>query len=245
MLSPYSPADWPLVGCIDCGFVFLERVPRYEALVEDLAWQKSFALEEQRRSRTWIGAIDRLSRIRTRIGRAIDDGVMARALGPGGRALEIGCGWRTRLPDSFVPHGIEISAEMAAAADKAARARGGWVMHAPAVEGLARMPPNYFDAMLMRSYLEHEAQPGAVLKEAHRVLRVGGRIYVRVPNYNSVNRYIMGSRWCGFRFPDHVNYFTPQSLRRLAERHGFIYRRLNWASLLDDNLICLLVSRDG
>jgi len=28
-------------------------------------------------------------------------------------------------------------------------------------------------------------------------------------------------RWSGFRFPDHVNYFTPQTLAEIARRAGF------------------------
>jgi len=40
--------------------------------------------------------------------------------------------------------------------------------------------------------------------------------------------------------PDHVNYFTGRSLRRLAESTGFTYRRINWLSPFDDNIIAIL-----
>jgi hypothetical protein len=31
----------------------------------------------------------------------------------------------------------------------------------------------------------------------------------------------MGKRWCGFRYPDHLNYFTARSLREMGEKCGF------------------------
>jgi len=89
----------------------------------------------------------------------------------------------------------------------------------------------------MRSYLEHEAQPRLILERAFKRLKPGGTILLRSPNYNSANRFIMGSQWCGFRFPDHVNYFTPRSLKALAASIGYEFRWMNWMSLFDDNLI--------
>jgi hypothetical protein len=50
----------------------------------------------------------------------------------------------------------------------------------------------------------------------------------------------MGAKWCGFRFPDHVNYFSGRSLRALAESVGFRYVRTNWLSPFDDNIIAVL-----
>lgn len=44
---------------------------------------------------------------------------------------------------------------------------------------------------------------------------------IKVPNYGAINRMIMGRKWCGFRYPDHLNYFTPASLRRMAEKCGY------------------------
>jgi hypothetical protein len=44
---------------------------------------------------------------------------------------------------------------------------------------------------------------------------------VKTPNFASLNRRAMGMRWSGFRFPDHVNYFTPATLSEIARRTGF------------------------
>ena len=51
-----------------------------------------------------------------------------------------------------------------------------------------------------------------------------GIAVVKVPNYASLNRRVMGRNWCGFRWPDHLNYFTPKSLTAMAGATGFSCR---------------------
>jgi len=233
----YTASEWPVVSCDDCGFVFLGRVPDYEQLNADYAWGTTFEAEEKRRTSNLWGAFDMATRVRTTIGKLIDNAGLRRSIGSTGRVLEIGCGQTTRIPSGATPYGIEISEALVRQAAPVFTARGGKVIHAPAVSGLTQFPDGFFDAVVMRSYLEHEAQPRLVLKETRRTLKHGGIVYVRVPNFGSLNRRVMGTNWCGFRFPDHVNYFTPKDLKRLAATCRFTYRRINWLSPFDDNLI--------
>ena len=92
------------------------------------------------------------------------------------------------------------------------------VINAPAIEGLAALENDSVSGVVMRSFLEHEHQPRSLLTEIARVLAPGGAAIVKVPNYGSLNRIVMGPRWCGFRFPGHVNYFTPGTLRSMVEQ---------------------------
>jgi hypothetical protein len=124
------------------------------------------------------------------------------------------------LPSSFTPFGIEISSSGAAIADSRYRARGGYAINAPCVEGIQHFPKDFFSAACLNSYLEHEAEPLPV-QSLWRALAPGGFAVVKVPNYGSVNRKVMGRRWPGFRYPDHLNYFTPNTLRAMADRAGF------------------------
>ena len=64
------------------------------------------------------------------------------------------------------------------------------------------------------------AEPAATLGGVRHALASGGAAIIKVPNYASLNRHVMGRRWCGFRWPDHVNYFTPASLERLVRQAG-------------------------
>ena len=241
----YSPREWPLVSCDACGFVYLRRVPDYAALQEDHAWEKSHRAENERRAVRLDGRFDILTRWRLGLGKLIDNFGQNRAIAKTGNVLDVGSGGSCRIPEGPRPFGIEISQELARQGRAAFEARGGELYEGPATEGLEAFEGVQFDAILMRSYLEHEKSPREVLEKSFLRLKPGGQIYLRLPNYNTPNRFVMGRRWCGFRFPDHVNYFTERSLRRLAEDIGFRYRRMNRLSLFDDNLIVILVKPGG
>ncbi len=110
---------------------------------------------------------------------------------------------------------------LAAAADLAFRARGGRAVCAPAVVGLRSFADASFDVATLRSYLEHEHDPLAVLRAVRSLLNRSGVAFVKVPNYGSLNRRVRGARWCGYRHPEHVNYFTARTLRARAAMAGF------------------------
>jgi 2-polyprenyl-3-methyl-5-hydroxy-6-metoxy-1,4-benzoquinol methylase len=238
LVEKYTRSPWPVVACKSCGFVYLGRVPDYEDLSVNLAWEKQHADEKQRRNKTnKLARFDALTRFRLKFGKVVDRNRHARGMPATGRVLEIGCGGSTRIPEGPTPYGIEISEGLYRKALPVFEARGGTVYHEPATAGIERFPEEFFDGIIMRSYLEHEAQPRLILERAFRRLKPGGKILLRSPNYNSANRFIMGANWCGFRFPDHVNYFTPRSLRALAGSIGYEFSWKNWLSLFDDNLI--------
>lgn len=234
---------WPIVQCNQCSFVYLQKVPTYAALAADFPWEATFASEKQRRAKLRFGWLDAATRWRTYPGQVLDRHRSRHVLGLTGNVLDVGCGGACRVPAGPTPFGIEISAALASQAARAFATRGGSVVHASAVEGIDTFADAFFSAILMRSYLEHEAQPRLALQKALCKLAPAGKVFVRVPDYGSINRRVSGKRWCGFRFPDHVNYFTGRSLRRLAEDTGFTYRRINWLSPFDDNIIAILTRR--
>lgn len=238
LVAKYTRGPWPVVACDHCGFVYLGRVPDYDDLSVNLAWEKQHAEEKARRKKTDnLARFDALTRFRLKFGKAIDRARHTRGVPASGRVLEIGCGGATRIPEGPTPYGIEISEALSNKARPIFEARGGAVYHEPATTGIERFPDDFFDTIIMRSYLEHEARPRLILERAFTRLKPGGRILLRSPNYNSANRFIRGANWCGFRFPDHVNYFTPRSLGALAKSIGYGFSWQNWPSLFDDNLI--------
>ena len=236
-LPALGPEEWPLVACSGCGFVYLEKVPAYEALAEEYAWERTSAAVTRQRGKTLLGRLSAATRWRMKIAHLRDRLRRDRVLAVSGNVLDIGCSSGCRVPPGPTPFGIEVSRALADRAQPEFAARGGFVVNSAALDGLDKFGDAFFSGILMRSYLEHESQPRLVLEKAFAKLVRGGRIYVRVPNFGSLNRRLLGAKWCGFRFPDHVNYFTGTSLRRLSEQIGFRYRRLNGYSLFGDNLI--------
>ena len=106
------------------------------------------------------------------------------ALGPGRKALELGCGTGLFLErvarSSARLVGMDLSSDLL---DKA-RARVGGLAHVSLSRGDAhRMPypDGSFDAVYGSSILHH-LDLSSALKEAHRVLRKGGRVVFTEPN---------------------------------------------------------------
>lgn len=227
--SRYSDVRWPIKTCPDCGFVYIDRAPVYEMQFSKMAWERTTKLEEQRRA--GLRPISYKASKRTRYRkRLLPKNTMVSYVAPRiptGNVIDLGCGEGHGLlafPPPFTPFGIEISTKCAAIAHRAFASRGGRVINAACIDGLTQFPDGFFAAASLRSYLEHEAEPLPVLKSLRRVLAPDGIAVVKVPNYASVNRRFMGRRWCGFRYPDHLNYFTPATLRAMAARAGFATR---------------------
>jgi SAM-dependent methyltransferase len=241
-------APWELKICAGCGFAYLENPPSYSGLEEDFAWEKTSAAEETRRhaARPLAKRISNAFRnFRQKILKRDKLLTLLRQHLPRGKVLDVGCGGGgviARLPDSYEPHGVEISRALARQADALARQRGGSVVQANAVAGLDSFVPDSLDGALLSGFLEHEIQPALLLRGLLRVLRPGAPVIVKVPNYASVNRHVRGAKWCGFRHPDHVNYFTPRSLTQLAVNCGFRVARCTLGDRwpLSDNLWMVL-----
>lgn len=214
---------------MQCSFVYLENALPYKDFSEEHAWEKSSKAEELRRQKE-LGFhynLAKTTRLLLNFPR-IETLSLLKRYAPAGRVLDIGCGdagYMLQLPPKHLPCGIEISKELAAMGEKNLAARGGFVIHSPALEGLRQLLSADYAAVVMRSYLEHELQPLEALLESSRILKPSGILILKVPNYGSLNAMVMGRNWCGIRLPDHVNYFTPTHLSAMVERAGYRIHR--------------------
>jgi SAM-dependent methyltransferase len=221
-----SPEAWPMKACPRCEMVYLERAPDISELFVNFAWEKQHGVENARRheglSRAEIRARKALHGFRP-LPRKNAVALVEQFAAPG-QVVDVGCGsgkQLAELPADFVPLGIEISEALAAEAQALVADRGGRIINADALGGLRRLSPNVFSAIIMRSFLEHDINPGPTLEACFAALAPDGVAVIKVPNYASLNRHVTGARWCGLRFPDHVNYFTPRTLSRFVTDTGF------------------------
>jgi SAM-dependent methyltransferase len=149
-----------------------------------------------------------------------------------GHVIDLGCGAGGYLAEAgsgYTLYGIDISPLLAEQANKLFATSGGRAVCASCADGLKQFEDRTFDAAILRSYLEHEPQAFEVMRNLFSKLKPGGIAVVKVPNYDSLNRLLRGEKWCGFRYPDQVNFFTPRTLMVLAKRCGFGFEQ----SLLD------------
>jgi SAM-dependent methyltransferase len=227
----------------------LENPPAYAELESEFAFELTMARERTRRRESepvWSRLSDTMKALRRQVfpRRNKFRELLRQAWRDCGRPaefrlLDIGCGGGGVLAEfvaeyaaqgvKVVPHGVEISRELARMAAERLGPHGGTVVNLPATDGIRGYPAAHFHAALMSSYLEHETAPDEVLAALRDRLVPGGKALIKVPNYACWNRHFRGAKWCGFRFPDHVNYFTPAALRRLVEAAGLDVTRMTWA----------------
>ena len=257
--SRWSRDQWIVKICTGCGFPYLENAPVYERLKDEFAWEKtSVKVTEARQTAAPVRtAVSReVKKIKSQVfkRRKIRDLVVESLADSklNGHLVDVGCGTGSALQKIAIelreagyevtPIGIEISAELAASAHKKCKKLKGRCLHADSLSGFETLPENSIACIIMSSYLEHEVQPREVLAAALRAMKPGASCIVKVPNYNCINRSVVGANWCGFRYPDHVNYFTPASLRNMAEDEGFEIARQNILDRfpLSDNMYAVL-----
>jgi SAM-dependent methyltransferase len=243
--SRYSRDGWLLKDCRSCGLLYLENPPPTESLACEHSWQASSAAENERRLETqgfwgWLRREWKLWRnYWLRHGKA--ESLVANYVSAG-NVLDVGCSRGAlfeRFPEGVTPHGIEIDPDAIPAARARAEARGGRVLHADALSGLAALAAGSMQGILMQSYLEHETQPLAALRAAGRVLADDGVLIIKVPNLASwLCALWYGGDWPGFRYPDHVNYYTPETLTLLVQKAGLRILRFAWHDQLpfSDNM---------
>jgi SAM-dependent methyltransferase len=261
-ILPEAPPPWILRECAESGFVWLENPPDYAAFREAFAWESTYENESERRRAAeprLQQASSVLKRFRHRVLKR--NKVQAMALGflAGRRGeqlvVDVGCAWAhalaaiARTPPAgitVIPCGIEISTELARLAGEQLAPLGGRILHNNAIDGLAELAEDSADLIILSSFLEHEINPLPLLRTAGRKLRRDGALLIKVPNYASWNRRLRGAKWCGYRFPDHVNYFTPATLSAMLERAGLAVRRMNFFDRLpvSDSLYAVAGRRD-
>ncbi len=231
--APASTVEggWKLMRCPHCQFTYLANPVDYEALDKEYAWEVSSVKENERRKERapFTHAVSSgMKWFRQRVLKRNKLGTLMRLYFQPGNVLDIGCaggGILKALPPGATPYGIEISEALFKKAEKICAKRGGKALHADGLSGLRQFGDGMFSGIIMSAYLEHEVQPLPVLRECRRTLKEGGRLIIKVPNYSSITRVIRGKNWCGMRFPEHVNYFTPASLRAMILGAGLRVER--------------------
>ncbi len=256
-----APPPWVVLECRESGFVFLENPPGYESLQSEYAWEVTWQRETEARAaaepvrNALSRAAKRFRRNVMKRDRVADMATVLVGESKSARInmVDVGCGEGQLLGTVMdrldadtrarcAPHGVELSNELARRSAAALAPYGGQCVHATALEGMAGFDAGFFDLIVMAGMLEHEIQPLPLLREAARTLRDDGAVLLKVPNYDSWNRSLRGRRWCGYRWPEHVNYFTPRTLTTMAHTAGFEVRRMNLLDrfALSDSLYAVL-----
>lgn len=153
-----------------------------------------------------------------------------RLLGRKGRLLDVGVGRGETLVaakmNGWHADGVEPSESFA---DHAEKSVGAKIWRQPIED--ADIPENDYDVVILAAVLEHLYNPNEVMDKISRILKVGGLLYLDVPNEKGIffkigNAYnkLRGRDWCVNLAPTfspfHVSGFGPKSLKTLLAKHG-------------------------
>ncbi|HNU50694.1 MAG TPA: class I SAM-dependent methyltransferase [Verrucomicrobiota bacterium] len=199
--------------CPHCGFIFTNpRRLRFEAdneaaFLEGLARyaEKNYSPKKQREYRRSLRPLARWRKTN----RFLEIGSNVGGLLAAARAE----GWEVM--------GVEPVAECA----RYGRERHGLEI-LPCVLEVANLPGDSFDVVYSNAVFEHLASPASVLREAHRLARPGGVVFIDTVNYDSYTRRFIGPGWKLIAPADHLSLFTPGTLRRFCAQAGFRVTRV-------------------
>jgi len=143
----------------------------------------------------------------------------------GARLLDVGAAFGFAVAEARAAGWSAIGVEVSPAA---ARSASQWAEGGIAVASALALPfPSAsFDAVTLWDVIEHLPDPNTALAEVARLLRPGGTLALTTGDVGSLAARISGSRWHLYTLPEHLFFFTRQSLELLLARHGLRVRSI-------------------
>ena len=145
--------------------------------------------------------------------------------------LDVGCGIGALLRKAqslgFVASGVEISPALASLVKEQLRCE----VYEQLLSELD-LPESSFDVVTMYDLIEHTENPRQDLEQVFRFLKSGGVFFALTPNDQAllrrISRVLFAASLQSFSnpmrrlyYPDHLSYFTAESLSRLLASTGF------------------------
>jgi 2-polyprenyl-3-methyl-5-hydroxy-6-metoxy-1,4-benzoquinol methylase len=104
------------------------------------------------------------------------------------------------------------------------------------------LPHDSFDAITLWHVLEHVHSLHEYVQRLGSLINANGKIFIAVPNYQSLDASIYTSSWAAYDVPRHLYHFTPRAMEALVQQHGLkiIAKKPMW---FDSFYISLLSSK--
>lgn len=242
-----GPGRFLYVRCRGCGLVFLHPSPSDQEMAQYypdhvtavLREGQGTALETTRQwlkrvvAEDWYGYVTRHQTSPVRLLRKALTLPFRPFLSqvprqcPDGRVLDIGCGSGGYLAFlatlGWTCHGIEPGPKSRAYAQEVL----GLTVHQGPLES-CRFPEAFFDVVTMWHVIEHLPDPLGTLREVRRILKPDGLLMLRTPNVASWEARVFRGNWYGLDPPRHLFVCSPDTLRAMLARSGFVVTRLRY-----------------
>lgn len=147
-----------------------------------------------------------------------------------GKILDLGCGIGSTLillkKLGWDVYGMDIDKN----AISIGRKRGLNNLKLGSYKDLDKYPDNYFDAVRLYHVIEHLDNPALCLSLIRKKLKKNGELILGTPNMQSFTSILFNSRWYNLDSPRHLFLFSPHTLRKLAEKEGFLVKNIEFCS---------------
>ena len=213
-----TPESFDYLRCGDCAALSIDPVPRGRLgeIYPDTYY--SFSPGKLSFAERIKQALDRRM-FRTVFG-AVHGGILS-ALDVGG-----GAGWLLSQARAVEPRLVETHVVDIDGSAQAAAIAAGHDFFLGRIEDFETT--RRFDVILMLNLIEHVDDPVAVLAKVRDLLKPGGRILVKTPNYDSLDaRLFRRHSWGGLHAPRHWVVFTPEAFRKAAASARLTVDRLS------------------
>lgn len=209
----YRIGTWTVVQCDDCGFVYVNpRLQKKELLkiYRDNYFDNTnvgyFHYKENQELR------------QKNFQRWIDDASHFVPTGENVNALDIGCAagyclevFKTK---GWKPFGIELNTEYAGHLQQT----GYKVYDSPFLEISFE---ETYSVITLFDVVEHLTDLQEHFIKLHSILENDGAVILITPDYNSLQRSLLGKKWFQFKPIEHINYFSLTTLEKLIASTGF------------------------
>ena len=211
-----SGERFDLYRCTECGFVFTQDAP-VEAEIGRYYETPDYISHSDTRK----GAMNAIyHRVRQYMLGSKARLVMRYARCRGGRLLDIGTG------TGYFAQAMDGRGWKVEAVEKNPQARAFAKEHfgldVKPESALDEFAPGSFDAITLWHVMEHLEHLNETWVRLGELLAPNGALIVAVPNCSSADARKYGADWAAYDVPRHLWHFTPATIRRLAEKHGFV-----------------------
>jgi len=135
------------------------------------------------------------------------------------RLLDVGCGGGLLLEAARENGWDALGIDVSISSVEHVRNLGFEVFHGELKD--VNLDSEQFDVISAAEIVEHLFDPLTVLKEAHRLLRPGGLLWITTPHANSLAARLMKLDWKLVCPPEHLQLFSVRGLRTLLRQAGF------------------------
>jgi 2-polyprenyl-3-methyl-5-hydroxy-6-metoxy-1,4-benzoquinol methylase len=191
-----------LAKCSNCRFVFSNRVPEENELSEYYSYYPLHSTVSEITRKRYREILEDFEKFRKT-----------------NNLIDVGCGDGFFLEEAkkkgWNVHGTEYALHyINICKEKGIHMQGGML-------NPSNYEPESFDVIASFEVIEHINYPAVEIKNFNSILRKGGIVYITTPNFNSISRRLFKDKWNVIGYPEHLSYYTPQSIHYLLKSCGF------------------------